>query len=127
MVRIDQRNIIIDAMIFPGNSGGPVLYFPTIKLGKGLKSPFITDGKERRTTSNMVKKLSLYLNPSFEVVYQRNCTEKPLKLTSIIYGFWVERGVPESWNEICLDSEIGTILLWHTDVLNRSVKSCVKR
>ena len=32
-------NIIVDAAIFPGNSGGPVIYAPTIKLGRGFKTP----------------------------------------------------------------------------------------
>ncbi len=39
--RADSSEILVDAFVFPGNSGGPVLYLPTIKIGGGLLSPFI--------------------------------------------------------------------------------------
>jgi len=43
VARIDPDVIIVDAMCFPGNSGSPVVYFPTVKLGAGLGSPFINE------------------------------------------------------------------------------------
>jgi len=41
----DKGNIILDAFIFPGNSGGPVLYTPKIKIGEGLSSKIINEEK----------------------------------------------------------------------------------
>ncbi len=43
VARIDPGRIILDAMIFGGNSGSPVIYSPTVKLGAGLNSPFINE------------------------------------------------------------------------------------
>lgn len=41
----DKDDLLIDAFVFPGNSGGPVLYEPPIKIaGKGpITSPFINE------------------------------------------------------------------------------------
>ena len=41
----DTNDLLADAFVFPGNSGGPVLYVPPIKIaGKGLiTSPFINE------------------------------------------------------------------------------------
>jgi hypothetical protein len=38
VARPDPNNIIVDGFVFPGNSGGPVVYGPTIRLGKGFKT-----------------------------------------------------------------------------------------
>lgn len=37
----DSKNIIVDGFVFPGNSGGPVVYCPVIKLGTLFKSAVI--------------------------------------------------------------------------------------
>lgn len=37
------ENLLLDAFVFPGNSGGPVIYCPIIKLGAGLTSPILGD------------------------------------------------------------------------------------
>lgn len=39
----DRDALIADAFIFPGNSGGPVIYTPPIKVGGAMTSPFIND------------------------------------------------------------------------------------
>lgn len=39
VARSEQDNIIVDGFVFPGNSGGPVVYNPTFKIGSGLVSP----------------------------------------------------------------------------------------
>ena len=42
VARADADNLILDAFVFPGNSGGPVIYVPTIKVSGGLiKVPFV--------------------------------------------------------------------------------------
>lgn len=43
VARSDQNTLIADALIFPGNSGGPVIYTPPIKIGGGMTSPFINE------------------------------------------------------------------------------------
>jgi hypothetical protein len=45
VARADRDDLLADAFVFPGNSGGPVLYEPPIKIKeKGLiTSPFIND------------------------------------------------------------------------------------
>jgi trypsin-like peptidase len=45
VARADRDDLLADAFVFPGNSGGPVLYEPPIKImGNGLiTSPFIND------------------------------------------------------------------------------------
>jgi hypothetical protein len=35
--------LLIDGPSFPGNSGGPVIYVPMIKVGAGLSSPLLND------------------------------------------------------------------------------------
>lgn len=36
VARADSNGILIDALLFPGNSGGPVIYAPTIKVAEPL-------------------------------------------------------------------------------------------
>lgn len=43
VARSDSEGIIADSFVFPGNSGGPVLYSPVVKVGGGLKSKLIND------------------------------------------------------------------------------------
>jgi len=38
VARPDPNNIIVDGFTFPGNSGGPVVYEPTIKVGKEFET-----------------------------------------------------------------------------------------
>lgn len=41
VARSDSENIIVDGFVFPGNSGGPVIYEPSIQLGKVFKTPIL--------------------------------------------------------------------------------------
>jgi hypothetical protein len=43
--RVDRDNIIADVFVFPGNSGGPVIYNPSLKVGQGLNSPLLNEEK----------------------------------------------------------------------------------
>ncbi|MBU2489462.1 MAG: serine protease [Proteobacteria bacterium] len=45
VARSDADGIIADAMVFPGSSGGPVLYAPYVKMGAGLTSPVVNEEK----------------------------------------------------------------------------------
>ena len=39
--RSDSSGILVDALVFAGNSGGPVVYAPSTPLGVGLSSPVL--------------------------------------------------------------------------------------
>ena len=41
VARSDSDNIIVDGFVFPGNSGGPVIYEPSTQLGKMFKTPIL--------------------------------------------------------------------------------------
>jgi V8-like Glu-specific endopeptidase len=41
VARSDSENIIVDGFVFPGNSGGPVIYEPSVQLGKVFKTPIL--------------------------------------------------------------------------------------
>lgn len=41
IARVDQDMLIVDGFVYPGNSGGPVIYEPTLQLGKGFTTPIL--------------------------------------------------------------------------------------
>lgn len=41
VARSDPNNIIADGFVFPGNSGGPVIYEPSIQLGTGFTTSIL--------------------------------------------------------------------------------------
>jgi hypothetical protein len=41
VARSDPNNIIVDGFVFPGNSGGPVVYEPSIQLGQDFTTPIL--------------------------------------------------------------------------------------
>jgi len=43
VARSEKKKIIIDAFVFPGNSGGPVVYVPYLKVGGPLQSPLVNE------------------------------------------------------------------------------------
>lgn len=43
--RVDHDNVLADVFVFPGNSGGPVIYTPSLKVGQGLTSPLLNEEK----------------------------------------------------------------------------------
>lgn len=43
VARSDPKIVIVDGFVFPGNSGGPVIYCPAIKVGKGMTSGVLND------------------------------------------------------------------------------------
>lgn len=70
VARADRDDLLADAFVFPGNSGGPVLYEPPIKIkGKGLiTSPFINE-------EHLVGLVSEFLSYSETAVSQQ--TKRP--------------------------------------------------
>jgi len=53
--RVDRDNVIADAFVFPGNSGGPVIYSPSLKVGPGLKSPLLNEEKLVGVVSSFIR------------------------------------------------------------------------
>jgi len=45
VARADPDLILADAFVFPGNSGGPVIYLPPFKAGRGIQSPYLNEEK----------------------------------------------------------------------------------
>jgi len=46
VARSDPGNLVLDCFVFPGNSGGPVVYVPVLKFGGGLiSSPLVNSEK----------------------------------------------------------------------------------
>ncbi|MCK4809776.1 MAG: trypsin-like peptidase domain-containing protein [Candidatus Omnitrophica bacterium] len=43
VARSEKNKIIIDAFVFPGNSGGPVVYVPFLKVSGNIKSPLVNE------------------------------------------------------------------------------------
>ena len=41
----EPNGLVVDVDFYPGNSGGPVVYVPPIKMGEGLASPLINEEK----------------------------------------------------------------------------------
>lgn len=41
VARPGPDNILVDGFVFPGNSGGPVIYEPCVRIGKGLSTPIL--------------------------------------------------------------------------------------
>jgi len=41
VARPGPDNILVDGFVFPGNSGGPVIYEPSVRLGKGFSTQII--------------------------------------------------------------------------------------
>jgi hypothetical protein len=41
--RSDPGNLIVECFVFPGNSGGPVIYVPTIKVDKSITTPLYNE------------------------------------------------------------------------------------
>lgn len=67
VARSDTNNIIVDGFVFPGNSGGPVVYVPTLKLGKGLKSNLLNEQHLVGLVSSSIN----YREPCISVKTQR--------------------------------------------------------
>ena len=54
VARSDAQGLLADVSVFAGNSGGPVLYVPPIKVHESLRSPFINEERLVETWSQIV-------------------------------------------------------------------------
>lgn len=45
VARVGEEGIVVESFVFPGNSGGPVVYAPMLKFGKGIESPLLNEEK----------------------------------------------------------------------------------
>mgnify|MGYP001582831835 CR=1 FL=1 len=45
IAKVEENKIIVETFVFPGNSGGPIVYVPVIKLGKSFTSLLINEEK----------------------------------------------------------------------------------
>lgn len=63
VARSDETGLLIDGFTFPGNSGGPVVYTPTIKVSGGLKSPFINVEKLIGLVSSQISYTEAAISP----------------------------------------------------------------
>ena len=68
VARSDKNNIILDAFVFPGNSGGPVLYVPTVIL----KGPMLhTSSLNRERLVGVVSSYISYQDVAYSTQTQR--------------------------------------------------------
>jgi hypothetical protein len=65
--RADSEGLIADAFVFPGNSGGPVIYSPILKVGQGLNSPLLNEERLVGVVSSFIP----YLEPAVSAQTQR--------------------------------------------------------
>jgi len=68
VARVDSDQIILDSFVFPGNSGGPVVYTPLFKVGGPLKSSLINEER-------LIGLVSQYI-PYIDVAYSKQ-TKRP--------------------------------------------------
>lgn len=54
VARVDADGIIADAFVFPGNSGGPAVYVPVIKVGGPITSSLVNEEKLVGVVSNYI-------------------------------------------------------------------------
>lgn len=73
--RVDRDNVLADAFVFPGNSGGPVIYSPSLKIGQGLNSPLLNEEKLIGVVSSYIPYLDTAVSQHTQrprVVFEEN-------------------------------------------------------
>lgn len=45
VARTGRKGFVVEAFVFPGNSGGPIIYVPPLKVGTGIKTALINEEK----------------------------------------------------------------------------------
>jgi len=71
VARADKTGIIADAFVFPGNSGGPVLYTPLVKISEPLTSPVINQERLVGLVYGLIPYLNNTNNRS-SIIFERN-------------------------------------------------------
>ena len=73
--RSDPDGVVADAFVFPGNSGGPVVYSPSFKAGHGLSSPLISEEKLIGIVSSFIPYREPAISPQTKrvrVIFEEN-------------------------------------------------------
>jgi hypothetical protein len=73
--RTDPNGIIADIFVFPGNSGGPVVYNPSLKLGPIIRTKIISEEKLIGTVSSFIPYREPAISPQTKrvrVIFEEN-------------------------------------------------------
>jgi Trypsin-like peptidase domain len=63
VARSDNDELMLDAFVFPGNSGGPVVYSPWVKIGANLTSPLINDERIAGVVIDYIPYVDVAISP----------------------------------------------------------------
>jgi hypothetical protein len=63
VARSDSDELMLDSFIFPGNSGGPVVYSPLVKVGANLSSPLINDERIAGVVTDYIPYTDVAISP----------------------------------------------------------------
>ena len=75
VARVDEDGIIIETFVFPGNSGGPVVYSPPLKLGRGFDTRLINEERLVGVVSSYIPYEEVAISPQtgrHRVVFEEN-------------------------------------------------------
>ena len=75
IARADPDGVIADVFVFPGNSGGPVVYSPPFKVGQGLSSPLANEERLVGVVSSFIPYLEPAISPQTKrvrIVFEEN-------------------------------------------------------
>ncbi|HHT9105714.1 MAG TPA: trypsin-like serine peptidase [Candidatus Wujingus californicus] len=67
IARVDTDMFIVDGFVYPGNSGGPVIYEPNIQVGTGLTTTIL----QRSWLAGMVLSEISYIEPAISLQTKR--------------------------------------------------------
>lgn len=75
MISRADENIIIETFVYPGNSGGPVVYVPVLRLGQGLNSSLVNEEKLVGVITNYIPYQDIAISPQTHrprVIFEEN-------------------------------------------------------
>jgi hypothetical protein len=75
VARSATNELMLDAFVFPGNSGGPVVYVPTIRMGSNLHSPLINDERVIGIVTDYIPFTDVGISPQTKrprIVFEEN-------------------------------------------------------
>ena len=61
--RVDADCIVVDTFVFPGNSGGPVVYVPAVKLSGSISSEMVNEERLVGVVSSYVPYIETAVSP----------------------------------------------------------------
>jgi hypothetical protein len=63
VARADPKLIIVDGFVFPGNSGGPVIYLPSVLFGKGITPGVLNEQRVVGLVSESINSVEIAISP----------------------------------------------------------------